>query len=342
MGNVSPGDDFLCEHSPVRVKERDGLGAIADLETTSFSRLRAAATRVVSLNPDCFLSGRWSLIRTRSGRRAKRKRGTFIVSWTTKIDMSLLDQPIALLIAGVATIIGCALLWYGGRELLLSYRILTNDPSEVMSLGDGGPVEVEGTSHPEHGTLTSPFTGTECLAYEYEVKEERNSQHGTHWETIDSGRNHTAFRVEDETASALVDPRGADFRFSAERTIDVHGGKRPPERVQEFIQRNGDVGSEEKSIDLKLFELNTGKDRKYIEKRLDPGESVHVLGEARYDASAGHDAGEMNTVIGYGDTKFLISDTDERGAARRTAWKGLPYVLAGVLFFAIGGFVLGL
>ncbi len=205
--------------------------------------------------------------------------------------MPLPDQPIALLIAGVAAIIGFCLLWYGGRELLLSYRILTNDPSEVMSLGDGGPVEVEGTAHPEHGTLTSPFTGAECLAYEYEVTEERNSQHGTHWETIDSGRNHTAFRVEDETASALVDPRGADFRFSAERSIDVRGGQRPPERVQEFIRRNGDVGSEEKSIDLKLFELNTGKDRKYIEKRLDPGEPVHVLGEARYDASAGHDAG---------------------------------------------------
>lgn len=257
--------------------------------------------------------------------------------------MALLDHPFAVVLVGVAVILGCVMLWYGGRELLLSYRIVTNRPTDVMSLGDGESVEVEGTAHPENGVLTSPFTGTECLAYEYEVEEERNSKNGRSWRTIDSGRNHTAFRVEDETASALVDPRAADFRFSAERSIDVRGGTKPPERVQEFIRRNGDVGSEERRLDLTLFELNTGKDRKYVERRLDPGESVHILGEARYDASAGNDAGEVNLVIGYGDDeRFLISDTNERGSARRVAWKGLPYVIAGLLFFAIGGFILGL
>ncbi len=52
---------------------------------------------------------------------------------------------------------------------------------------------------------------------------------------------------------------------------------------------------------------------------------------------------EVNVVIGYGDdTKFIISDTDEHGAARRAVRKGLPYVIAGILFYAIGGFVLGL
>lgn len=256
--------------------------------------------------------------------------------------MALLNHPFALALAGVAVVLGCVMIWYGGRELVLAYRILTNDPNDVMSLGDGGPVEVEGTAQPERGTVTSPFTGTECLAYEYVVKEERSSKNGRHWETIDSGRNHTPFRIEDETASALVDPRAADFRFSAERSIDVRGGTRPPERVVEFIRRNDDVDSEERSLDLKVVELNTGKDRKYIERRLEPGESVHILGEARYDASAGHDAGEVNVVIGHGeDTRFLVSDTDERGATLRVAWKGLPFVVAGVLFFAIGAFVLG-
>ncbi|WP_231185116.1 E3 ubiquitin ligase family protein [Haladaptatus sp. DYF46] len=256
--------------------------------------------------------------------------------------MALLDHPFALALVGIAALLGCVMLWYGGRELVLAYRIVTNDPTDVMSLGDGGPVEVEGTAQPQHGTLTSLFTETPCLAYEYEVEEERNSKNGRHWETVDSGRNHTPFRVEDGTASALVDPRAADFRFSDERSIDVRGGKRPPERVQEFIRQNEDVGSEEKSLDLKLFELNTGKDRKYIERRLDPDESVHILGEARYDASAGKEGGEVNVVIGYGDdTHFLISDTDERGAAWRVAANGLPYVVAGVLFFGIGAFVLG-
>lgn len=120
--------------------------------------------------------------------------------------MALLDHPFALALVGVADFLGCVMLWYGGRELVLAYRIITNDPSDAMSLGDGGPVEVEGTAQPQYETLTSPFTETPCLAYEYEVEEERNSKKGRHWETVDSGRNHTPFRIEDGTASALVDP----------------------------------------------------------------------------------------------------------------------------------------
>ncbi len=256
--------------------------------------------------------------------------------------MALLDSPFALALLCASSLVGLAMLWYGSRDIRVAYRIVRNDPSDVMSLGDGTPVEVEGTAQAENGVLQSPFTGSDCVAYEYEVKEEESTQHGRNWRTIDSGRNHVPFRVEDETASALVDPRGADFRFSAERSIDVRGGDQPPDRVQEFITSNEDVDSEERSLDLKLFELNTGKDRKYVEKRLDPDEGVHVLGEARYDSSAGSKAGEVNTVVGHGENvpRFLISDTSERGAAWRVAWGGLPYALGGVVLLGIAGVLL--
>ncbi|SIR25489.1 E3 Ubiquitin ligase [Haladaptatus litoreus] len=256
--------------------------------------------------------------------------------------MSLLDYPLALAIFCISSLVGTVMFWYGTKDLRTAYRILTNDPNDVQSLGDGAPVEVEGTAQAESGVLQSPFTGTDCLAYEYEVQEERNSKNGRHWRTIDSGRNHVPFRIEDETASALVDPRGADFRFKSERSIDVRGGNKPPERVREFIAANKDVDSEDRTLDLKLFELKTGKDRKYIEKRLDLGESVHVLGEARYDSMAGSEAGEVNIVIGHGENapRFLVSDADERGAAWRVAWGGLPYALGGVVLLGIAGFVL--
>ncbi|WP_435154819.1 GIDE domain-containing protein [Haladaptatus sp. DFWS20] len=256
--------------------------------------------------------------------------------------MTLPDYPFVLTILCVSSLVGCAMLWYGSKDLRVAYRILTNDPTDVMSLGDGTPVEVEGVAHAEQGAITSPFTGTECLAYEYEVQEEESTQHGRNWRTIDSSRNHIPFRVEDKTASALVDPRGADFRFNAERSIDVRGGKRPPERIRRFIAENKDVDSEERSLDLKLFELNTGKDRKYIEKRLDPGEPVYTLGEARYDSSAGSEAGEVNIVIGHGESvpRFLVSDTSERGAAWRLARGGLPYALGGTVLLAIASVLL--
>ncbi|MFT4889202.1 MAG: hypothetical protein ACI9YT_000111 [Halobacteriales archaeon] len=136
-----------------------------------------------------------------------------------------------------------------------------------------------------------------------------------------------------------MEPAGARTNIPTETKIRVDGGEEPPARIRRFIEGNPDVDSENTSLDLKVIELNTGSDRRYVERRPDPDEDVHVLGHARYGRDGLDYAGSVNAVIGprldgaaslrardgdrLGGRGFVVSDAAERGAVWRIAKPGL-------------------
>ena len=259
-----------------------------------------------------------------------------------------------------ATVVGIGLVVFGARELVLAYRILSRDPDAVLDAPAGGPIELEGTVVADSDALSSPFTDTACVAYEYEVQEKRTRTQSTgkttttqtYWETIASGTEAIPFRLEDDTGNVLVDPTGADLRLSAERAVRVDGGTEPPERIARYIRDDDRVDDQNRSIDLRLFELQTGRDRKFVERRLDVGGPVHVLGYSQYDTTASREAGQVNAVVGAPESarsvspwvrlrtrfvgpRFLVSDTSGRGAGFRIALPGLASALAGLVVLAL-------
>lgn len=269
-------------------------------------------------------------------------------------------SPLVLVGTVAVSLVALALVLFGTRELAVAYRILARDPAAVLDAPGGGPIELAGTVVPEREPFTSPFTGTECVIFEYEVEERRTRTQSTgkttttqtYWKTIAEGERVAPFRLEDDTGTVLVDPAGADLRLSAERAIRVDGGTEPPERIARYIRADERVDDQNRSIDLRLFELKTGRDRKFVERRLDVGEPVHVLGVARYDPSASTASGQVNAVVGrpasaaapdpwtrlrarFFGPPFVVSDTDERGAGLRVALPGLGAVLAGLALLAI-------
>ncbi|MEF8757549.1 MAG: hypothetical protein V5A33_04865 [Halobacteriales archaeon] len=130
---------------------------------------------------------------------------------------------------------------YGLRTPWTALRVDAREPNDVMDAPAGGHVELEGTARPAAGTIDGPFL------------------------------------VDDGTGTVLVEPGGARTNLSMETEIRV-GGEEPPARLRRFIESNPTVDSENTSLDLNLIELNTGNDRRYVERRLDPEEDVHVLG----------------------------------------------------------------
>ncbi len=174
-----------------------------------------------------------------------------------------------------------------------------------------------------------------------EVEEYRSHGKGSSWQTVDEDTIAAPFLVDDGTGTVLVEPAGARTNLSREARIAVDGGEEPPERIRRFIEGNPDVDSENTSLDLKVIELTTGNKRRYVERRLDPEEEVHVLGTARYGRDGLEYAGSVNAVIGprlddagdrslltrlrdrIGGRAFVVSDTTERGAAWRIAKPGL-------------------
>lgn len=219
------------------------------------------------------------------------------------------------------------------------YHILTNDPVPVRDLATrAGPVEIEGTATTDDDqTVQSPFSGTRCLAYEYEVEEYRSSGKHNTWQTVDEGGDAVSFLVEDETGTVRVDPTGAELHCEDE-TVRVDGGTEPPERIAQFIDSTDEVDSQQKTANLLVTELNYGNDQKFVERRLDAGEDVYVYGEAtRASAGGGWGSGLVDALVGDGDRTpvFVVSDTSERGTALRIGRKALASCLFALVWLGV-------
>lgn len=256
-----------------------------------------------------------------------------------------------ILLLALVGLVALAFVAYGVRELQVASHVLRSRPNSVLEATQGGPIELRGTATPAGGTLRSPFTNTPCLAYEYEVEEEYNTKNGTSWRTIDSGDRYVPFRLEDDSGSVLIEPPGASFRLTAEDRIHVEGGTEPPATIQRFIDANEDVDCENTSMDLRIFELRTGSDRRFTERRLDVDEAVHVLGTARHDTTVSRRAGEVNAAVGIGEAAlsddrwvrlrhrlfgypFVVSDRGERSLGLRAALVGGGAIVGGLLLVA--------
>lgn len=249
-------------------------------------------------------------------------------------------SPIVIVLA-VSVVSLAILAAYGVQVLLHGYRLYTREPDDVMEAPAGGPVKLDGTARPARGTVESPFTGTDCLICEYEIEEYGSGEGFGNWTTIAEDRIVAPFLVDDGTGTVLVEPAGVRTTLAREARIEVDGGTEPPPRIRQFVEADPNVHSENRSLDLSVIELTTGNDRRYTERRLDPGESVHVLGHAHYGRDGLDYAGSVNATVGprlpgsddgsilsrlrdrFGGRPFVISDTSTVRTAWGIAWPGL-------------------
>lgn len=239
-------------------------------------------------------------------------------------ELLALQALLVLLIAGGLLALGFAV-WHG-RAIR---GVLGLSSTDVISLATGttGPVSITGRARRADESLTSPFTGTECLALEYEVEELRHTGNAPSWVEIDSRIGAVPFLVDDGTGSVLVDPSQVRLGLDESETVRVDGGERPPEHIQAFIERNEDIGSEERSLDLSVIELNVGNDRKYVERRLDSEETVTVFGQAAARPGISTHSGQVNAVITAGSSPLVISETTPYRTVLRVFW---PVLVAGL------------
>lgn len=241
----------------------------------------------------------------------------------------------ALLVA-LLGLVAVAFLADGVRHGRRAYRVYRNDPVDVASAANAsGVVEVEGTVESHEVTLVAPFTGTECVACRYEVEEYTSSGKSSHWESVYAGGARRPFVLADDTGRLLVDPEGASLALDEEDAIRVDAGDRPPERVRRWIGETPAVDSEEGRWDLGPLSVATGNDRRYVERRLDPGERVHVYGVTEYRRWS-DEGGTVNAVLrGEGAPFFRITDGSEREAVRRLATPALFRLVAAAVCAAV-------
>ncbi|MDT3436298.1 GIDE domain-containing protein [Haloarcula sp. 1CSR25-25] len=240
--------------------------------------------------------------------------------------------------------VGGFVLVRGSRDLRTVAHILRNDPVPVRSLdGHTGPVEITGTAVADEdtGTVTAPFTGSECLAYTYEVEEYRSSGKHSHWKTLDEGQAGVDFVVDDGTDRVRVNPDGADVRFESQ-SVTVSPGTELPERLADYVERTEAVEAQDGSVNLLVTEISLGNRQRFTERRLDVGEDVYVYGQATRGPATEWGSNLVDAIVGDGDGTpvFVISDTSERGTAWRIARGAITEAVFGLLAAVIGAVVL--
>jgi hypothetical protein len=257
----------------------------------------------------------------------------------------LLDVPAWLLVVVLsAVLLVCWLLWRGASELRHGIALWRNDPVAVMDAANvDGAVELEGTAESGGRTLQAPFTGTACLICEYEVQEYRSSNNGGHWKTLAEHHDAVPFIVEDDTGSVAVDVEGAEFPLDVDAKIESGKDETPPKSIQRFLDGIG-VDREEGGVSsFGPISIKRGDRRRYIERRLDLGDAVHVYGQTRYGRTVGDVSGTVNAVVGAGGATplFEISEGGERAAIRNNLVTGAKYLLVGGTLAAIVALIIG-
>lgn len=247
----------------------------------------------------------------------------------------------------VLVAVGVALLALGYRLLQPELRRLRSDPLSVRDAANAsGLVELRGTAAPDEHALEAPFTGTECLAYRYEVEQYESAGKHSHWETLAEGGQYAQFRLEDDTGSILVAPDGDDFEFEDRWREEVGADETVRGRAREFLASLEGVGpGEAEEFSLGPIEVGTGDRRRYTEERLDVGESVSVYGPVERDPAAGGEWGsdEVDAAIRRrdGDESLAVADATAVPTVRTETYAPIVFVIVGAALSLYGlGFAL--
>lgn len=230
-------------------------------------------------------------------------------------------------IAVVIVLLGLGIGWIAQRSLAAVPRLVRSEVQAPSTVSEGAFVVCRGTAtEGDAGVIAAPFTGRECLGFEFAVTERQPSFIGP-WsdEYLDDGVATTAFELDGEYGSVAVDPSPRRFSLDTESTaITVGAGETPPDRIQRFL----DV-RELPSVARWLAAIPFLGSRRFVERRVDPGEAYLVAGTADY---------REGRVTLTGD--LVITDRSPWGfALGRLRTAVFPLVVAAV-FVATGSWVL--
>lgn len=227
--------------------------------------------------------------------------------------------------------LGLAMGWYGLRPLAVVPKLLRTDPVAPSAVSSGAAdsfVVCRGTATPAESTAAGPFTGERCLGFEFEVSERQPFGIGIPWWFVhlDDGVATVPFRLQDDRGSVNVDPSSRRFSLDTGSTMLTVGARvTPPDRVREFVDGRADLPPVAGWLKL-IPGMGT---RRYVERRIDPGEEYVVA--RRTETRDG-------TTVLAGD--LVISDRSLRGLVRARLKSALFPLFVASLFVWAGAVAL--
>ena len=225
--------------------------------------------------------------------------GCFIYMYITADDGL---SPFWILLAFGGTIWGFTV-FIKGFTVLRKKRLMENLPTSKIRSIAMGLVEIVGKVVAVDGKmLKSPFSNTDCVFYSYEI--DKKSQDS--WSEVEYGSNGQVFKLQDDTASVLVDPANGEIQISLDNEINSSFNNDPPQLVKQFLQS--------RRISYKGILGNSRM--KFSEYLIVPGANLYILGTADDNPFVEDKTalvGVEDIMIGKGETNnpYYISENTE-------------------------------
>ncbi len=189
------------------------------------------------------------------------------------------DPYASMLLPYPLAIAGLVTLLYGGRQLARALAMMRTPTCAIDALAPGR-VEVVGQVVAQGAEIEGPDSGEACVYLSYARQESRVSKGKTRWQTVERREQVQPFELESDGARVRVDP-----------------GLHAPFKAREKVNR-----------------VEAGQ--RHIERRLDPGETVYLIGECTLEADG--------PCIAPGRGVFFYScEGEEVVCGRALAWAGL-------------------
>jgi hypothetical protein len=225
--------------------------------------------------------------------------------------------------AGIVVFI-LGLVWFRQK------RLIENIPtSKIRSLAMGLS-EIYGKVVPGRQLLKGPFSGEDCIYYKYEIKELRKTKDTSYWATVRSGSERVQFYLKDDTATVLVDPKGAKIDISKDYEFGSGWGADPPQRVLQFMAANG--------IRHESF-FGMDKQMRFMESSIVPGDNLYIMGTAGdnpyvEEATAKQSFEDIMIQRGSFEKFYYVSDKQEKDILGRLRLKAFAGIFGGIALIA--------
>lgn len=218
--------------------------------------------------------------------------------------------------------------WRNSKPLL---PLLRTTQSPVRKLRNTtGSVKVAGTTVPadESGTVTAPISGTECLAYRYEIKQRETQANDFDndqppgmepLQTVYSGSDGVPFLLDDGTGQVVVDPSDAEFQFGTDNEFEkwFPPDKSLPGDLSRRLESIDSIDAMGEQFNIWATDLRQHREQRMTERRLDVDESATVVGQCSRETG---DVWGVDARIAESDGQpFLISDGDSQNSIRQIA-----------------------
>ena len=203
--------------------------------------------------------------------------------------------------------------------------------SKIRSLAVGIS-EIHGKVVPaKRGTITSPFSGQDCVCATIVIEESSRMSKYRQWHVIKNLNWGNDFYLEDDTGKVLVDIRDADLDIPISFEFYSGFGQSPPPHIVTFLQANG--------MNHQGF-LGINRSLRYTELIIRPNDELYVLGRAGInphtsEGTSEHNAENLIMQRSRHPNIYYISNRSEKQIMGKIDTKIIGKILGGALL--IGG-----